>query len=64
MSYTQAQPDALREAVASGVREVTYEGKTVKYATQAEMLQLIGIMERALGQAAPTQHYPRFSKGL
>lgn len=65
MSYTQTQLDALREAYASGVTEVSYDGKTVKYATQAELAQAITTVARALGQGPATrQHYPRFSKGL
>lgn len=65
MSYTQAQLDALREAYASGVTEVTYEGKTTKYRSLKELSQVIGTVSDAL---APTpvsrQHYPTFSKGL
>jgi hypothetical protein len=65
MAFTQTQLDALRAAYASGATEVSYDGKTVKYRTLAEMARLIGEMEAALGQPQPSrQHYPRFSKGL
>lgn len=65
MSFTQTQLDALREAYASGVTEVSYDGKTVKYRTLAELAQVIATVESALGLPAPRrQHYPTFSKGL
>lgn len=65
MSYTQSQLDALREAYASGVTEVSYDGKTVKYRSLAELAQVINTVANALGQGPATrQHYPRFSKGL
>lgn len=48
MAYTQAQLDALRDATARGVRRVSYDGKTVEYASTEEMLKLIATIERAL----------------
>lgn len=63
MSYTQTQLDALREAAASGVTEVSYDGKTVKYRTIAELMQMITIVERALAPAPVTrQNYPGFRR--
>ena len=65
MSFTQSQLDGLREAYASGVTEVSYDGKTVKYRTLAELSQAIQTAEAALGVKRPSrQHYPTFSKGL
>lgn len=65
MSFTQTQLDALREAYASGVTEVSYDGKTVKYRTLAELAQVIATVEASLGLPVPSrQHYPTFSKGL
>ncbi|MFN7224462.1 MAG: phage head-tail joining protein [Paracoccaceae bacterium] len=65
MSYTQSHLDALREAYASGVTEVSYDGKTVKYRSLAELATAITTVAATLGQGPATrQHYPRFSKGL
>ncbi|HMO09370.1 MAG TPA: hypothetical protein PKD10_17250 [Paracoccaceae bacterium] len=65
MAYTQAQIDALREAIASGTTEVSYDGKTVKYRSLAEMRSLLAEMEvEASGVRPVRQHYPRFSRGL
>jgi len=65
VSYTQAQLDALRDAYASGVTEVSYEGKTVKYRSLAELEKAISTVANALAPVpASRQHYPRFSKGL
>ena len=66
MSFTQTQLDALRNAVASGVRTVTVDGKTVTYASTGEMLRLIAIMERSLTAPADrvTYYNPVFDKGV
>lgn len=66
MSYTQTQLEALREAVASGVRTVTVDGKTVTYSSTGEMLRIIAIMERSLTPAASrvTSFNPIFDKGV
>ena len=37
MAFTVAQLTAIEEAIASGELEVTYEGKTVKYRTVADL---------------------------
>lgn len=63
MSYTQSQLDALREAYASGVTEVSYDGKTVKYRSLAEIATAINTVANALGQGPSTrQHYPGFRR--
>lgn len=46
--YTQEQLDALRSAVARGVREVEYDGERVRYNSVEEMLRLISVIERDL----------------
>jgi len=63
--HTQAELDALRAALASGVTRVSYDGKQVEYRSVSELVRAITIVEGALG-AAPVsrQHYPTFSKGL
>ncbi len=65
MSYTQAQLDGLRAAVAGGVRTVKVDGKEVTYASTAEMLRLIAVMERSLQPVASrvTHYNPTYCKG-
>lgn len=38
MAFTVAQLSVIEEAIASGSLEVTYEGKTVKYASAADLM--------------------------
>ena len=65
VSYTQGQLDALREAVAGGVRTVKVDGKEVTYASTSEMLRLIAIMERSLQPSSSRiSHFnPTYSRG-
>lgn len=46
MAFTQAQIDALRAAYAQGITSVSHNGKTVSYASMAEMWRAIQNMER------------------
>lgn len=46
--YTQEQLTALKAAVARGVRTVSYDGQSVTYASTAEMLRIIAMIEREL----------------
>lgn len=39
MAFTVAQLTALEDAIASGALEVTFEGKTVKYPSAADLLK-------------------------
>ena len=52
--YTQSQRDALREAIASGVLRVTYDGRTVEYRTLAELHAALRVVEAALDPARRT----------
>lgn len=65
MSYSQAQLDALRAAAASGTTRVTYDGKTVEYRSLAELLQMIRVVEGAIGAPVRPSHvnpvYQRFA---
>lgn len=64
MSYTQEQIDALRVAIARGVRKVQINGEIVEYHTLAEMRTLLAEMERTLAPAAVTRrHYPVYTRG-
>lgn len=56
MSYTQAQLDALREAFASGVTRVSYEGKTVEYRSLSEIQAAIRAVEAGLSSTPRTTH--------
>lgn len=60
-TYTQAQRDALAEAIALGVTEVTSNGETVKYRSLAEMRRLLKEMDADLAAAAgtPKRRYVR-----
>lgn len=67
MAWTQTQLDALNEALALGVTEVRYaDGKTVKYRSIDEMLNIKAQMEGELGLTAArtTRKYASTSKGL
>lgn len=67
VSYTQTQLDALKAALARGVRTVTTDGNTVTYASTEEMIRVIGIIEREIAAASPSRpsrlHYPTFERG-
>ena len=46
--FTQAQLDAIKRAYASGVTEVSYDGKTTKYRSLNEMRQIIATIQADL----------------
>lgn len=52
MSFTQSQLDALKTAYAQGIRRVTYDGKTIEYASLPEMNEAIIRISRALAAAS------------
>ncbi len=57
-SYTPAQRDALRQAIASGVLRLAYDGKTVEYRSMAELKTALNEVEQALARdsgAVPTR---------
>ena len=62
--WTQADIDALRAAVATGVRSVTYSGppeRTVVYHSLAEMRSLLAEMVAAVRGAAGTRPVSRYA---
>lgn len=65
MTYTEEHLSALREAAASGVKSVTFEGRTVVYYSLTELRQLIASIEAQLRPvgAIPTGYNPTYSKG-
>jgi predicted GTPase len=55
MAYTEAQAQALREALASGVLTVEYDGKRVTYRSVAEIKEALVQVETALARDAGTR---------
>lgn len=51
MAYTEEQREALRRALASGERRVSYDGKSVEYRDVAELKAALAEVEAALAQA-------------
>ena len=49
MAFTQAQLNAIEEAIASGTTSVSYEGKTVTYQDLDHLLRVRNIIMRSLG---------------
>ena len=52
MAYTEAQRDALRAALASGVLRVTYDGITTEYRSVRELRNALTVVEQALARDA------------
>lgn len=46
MAWTQADVDALKTAMKSGTKRVSYQDRTVEYHSLAEMIDLLSAMER------------------
>lgn len=65
MAWTTEQIEALREAVAAGITSVSHSGKTVTYASLAEMRDLLAEMERETNPPKPKRRFAlvRFSRG-
>ena len=53
--YTQAEYDALRQAIASGALSVSHDGETVTFRSASEMRALLAAMERSLGIRTSTR---------
>ena len=49
--FTEAHRDALREAIASGVLRVSYDGRTVEYRSLAELRSTLRGVEATLDPA-------------
>lgn len=50
---SQAELTAIKTAYYQGVQEVSYNGRTVKYRSLAEMKRIIDELERELGTSKP-----------
>lgn len=66
MAYTQAQLDALKAAYASGLLEVDYNGRRMRYQSRNEMRGIIAEIEAELtpSTATPSRTVGAFSSGL
>ena len=66
MSFTQTELDALKAAYATGALRISHEGKTVEYASEADLLRRIRTIESELaaasGKARPTRTRLQFSR--
>ena len=56
MSYTLAQRDALRSAIASGVLRLSYDGRNVEYRSMAELKAALNEVEAALARDSGQPH--------
>lgn len=67
MAWTQAELDALKRAYASGTLRVAYEGKTVEYGSEADLIRRIRTIESEIAAAAgtpkPRRSLASFRKG-
>lgn len=63
MSYTQQQLATLKAAAAKGVTSLRVGNEMVQYASVADMLKLIALMERELNPARTRLQYPTFERG-
>ncbi|MGH1371142.1 MAG: phage head-tail joining protein [Cellvibrionaceae bacterium] len=52
MAYTQQNLDDINAAIATGVMEVTINGRTTKFRSLDEMLRTKSIIERSLSTTA------------
>ena len=50
MTYTTAQRDALKKAIASGVLRLSYDGKSVEYRSMADLKSALNEVEAALAR--------------
>ena len=50
MTYTTTQRDALKQAIASGVLSISYDGKTVQYRSMAELKSALAEVEQGLAR--------------
>jgi hypothetical protein len=65
MAWTQAQLDALDEAIANGVLTVKYQDRTVTYRSLDEMLKLRETMRQELGLTeGRVRLFAKHSKGI
>jgi len=54
-AFTMANYTALNEAIASGARSVSYDGRSVTYGSLSELLKIRALMAKELGLEVPGQ---------
>jgi hypothetical protein len=62
-TWTQAEIDTLKAAIASGVQTVAYADRTVTYQSLEEMRALLASMEQIVS-GAQTTRYAAHDKGV
>lgn len=66
MTWTTAELDALRRAYARGVTRVSYDGRTVEYASADDLLRRIREIERDMTASTvqrPVAGFASFGRG-
>jgi hypothetical protein len=63
MAYTQSQIDALKDAIATGVRTVRHGETETEYRSLAEMMAILAQMEAALATRR-RRTVARFTSGV
>jgi hypothetical protein len=67
MAWTQAELDALKRSYASGTLRVSYDGKTVEYGSEADLIRRIRTIEVEMavlsGNPKPRRSLASFRKG-
>ncbi len=65
LETSQGALDAIRKAITTGASSITYDGKSTRFRSLAEMLALESRMANALaGTTATGANVTTFSKGL
>ena len=66
MAWTQSDIDALKTAMAQGVKRVRYASGEVEYQSLSEMRQLLAMMRAEVSPAevAPRRTVARFESGF
>lgn len=64
MSWTQSELDALKSAYAAGTLSVSYDGKSVTYGSESDLIKRIRTIEKELaGSKRKSRSFASFSKG-
>ena len=67
MSWSQAELDGLRKAYASGTLRVSYDGRSVEYGSEADLIRRVRTIESEMAQSAgtakPRRSLATFRKG-
>jgi hypothetical protein len=67
MTWSQAELDALKKAYASGTLRVSYDGRSVEYGSEADLIRRIRTIESEMaaadGRPKPRRSFATFRKG-